>query len=451
MRQIALCCALALGLTGLSHAEDAQPIRDLDGLLQHVRAVQADERARQQQRESEFLAERNEQQAKLEQARRAARAHADRTRPLQQAAEENRATIIELRRQLKQQLAASGDIHGVYREFAVAFASQLNASLTSTQFPDRRKTLEAIAGGEGEASIEQMQQMWLLLQEELTESGKVARYPAEVIDTDGRSEGLEVLRVGAFVATADGQFLRYVPETGELLRLSRQPARSVRSDMAALGEANPGELLTAHIDPSQGALLAMLVQSPDFWERVAQGKEIGYITLALGFAGLLIFGARLAWLWRTDRAVQQQMVRLQQPSADNPLGRVLLAAEGSGRDDEALQLILDDAVLKELPAIERGQSLLKLLAAVAPLLGLLGTVTGMIETFQAISLSGSGDPQLMAGGISQALVTTVIGLVVAIPLLFGHSLLATRSRALVQLLDEQSAGLLARRLEARTA
>jgi len=118
-------------------------------------------------------------------------------------------------------------------------------------------------------------------------------------------------------------------------------------------------------------------------------------------------------------------------------------------NDELLQLKLDEAVLAEIPALERGNSLIKLLAAIAPLLGLLGTVTGMILTFQAISLFGSGDPKLMAGGISQALVTTVLGLVVAIPLLFSHSVIAYLSRSMIQRLDEQCAGVLARSAEER--
>jgi biopolymer transport protein ExbB len=130
------------------------------------------------------------------------------------------------------------------------------------------------------------------------------------------------------------------------------------------------------------------------------------------------------------------------------LGRVLTAVEGVSLDEEELlQLKLDEAVLSEMPALERGNGVIKLLAATSPLLGLLGTVTGMILTFQAISLFGTGDPKLMAGGISQALVTTVLGLVVAIPLLFSHSVIAYMSRSMIQRLDEQCAGVLARSAE----
>ncbi|MEC8351463.1 MAG: MotA/TolQ/ExbB proton channel family protein, partial [Pseudomonadota bacterium] len=102
---------------------------------------------------------------------------------------------------------------------------------------------------------------------------------------------------------------------------------------------------------------------------------------------------------------------------------------------------------REMPKITRNLTLIKIISVVAPLLGLLGTVTGMINTFQAITLFGTGDPKLMAGGISQALVTTVLGLVVAIPTVFLYTLLNTRSKNMLLILQEQSAGIIAERSE----
>ena len=164
----------------------------------------------------------------------------------------------------------------------------------------------------------------------------------------------------------------------------------------------------------------------------------------------MLVGLRLATLGRVAGKVNRQLREPGNANANNPLGRVLLAAGDSGeRDIDAIELLLDEAILRETPALQRGLGLLKLLAAVAPLLGLLGTVTGMILTFQSITLFGTGDPKLMAGGISQALVTTVLGLVVAIPLLFSHTLLSSRSRTLIQILDEQSAGLIASQVSRR--
>ena len=154
---------------------------------------------------------------------------------------------------------------------------------------------------------------------------------------------------------------------------------------------------------------------------------------------------RMVYLTRVGRGVSAQMHDLSAPRADNPLGRIIgvLGPKPQLADLETLELKLDEAILQETPPLETGQGLLKLLCAVAPLLGLLGTVTGMIVTFQAITQGGGGDSRLMADGISQALVTTVQGLVVAIPLLFLHTLLASRSKGLIQLLEQQSAGLIA--------
>jgi biopolymer transport protein ExbB len=194
-----------------------------------------------------------------------------------------------------------------------------------------------------------------------------------------------------------------------------------------------------------------LSYTPSLRERIDQGGVIALIIIALGGIGLLLTLWRGLYLSAVYLRIRRQMQDLQQPSTGNPLGRVLSAVEGVSLDEEELlQLKLDEAVLAEMPALERGNGVIKLLAATSPLLGLLGTVTGMILTFQAISLFGTGDPKLMAGGISQALVTTVLGLVVAIPLLFSHSVIAYMSRAMIQRLDEQCAGVLARTAEQGT-
>jgi len=137
------------------------------------------------------------------------------------------------------------------------------------------------------------------------------------------------------------------------------------------------------------------------------------------------------------------------PSTDNPLGRVLscLKDDTATHDPEVLETRISEAVLRETPKLERFQPFLRMVVAAGPLLGLLGTVTGMIITFQVITEIGAGDPKVMAGGISQAMISTVLGLIIAIPILFINSVLAARSRILVQILDEQSAGMLAARLE----
>ena len=308
---------------------------------------------------------------------------------------------------------------------------------------------DSLAAGQGQPSIEEIQSLWLLLQEEMTEAGKVRLFEAPVITADGTAQPAQVLRVGTFSAYREGDFLRYVPETGELLVLSRQPAARYRSAAREFAGVSDG-MAPVTVDPTRGSLLGMLSYTPSLRERIEQGGVIALIILGLGAIGLLLSLWRGIYLSVTSLRIRRQMGDVGNPRASNPLGRVLLAVKGVSLDEEELlQLALDEAVLLELPALERGNGVIKLLAATSPLLGLLGTVTGMILTFQAISLFGTGDPKLMAGGISQALVTTVLGLVVAIPLLFSHSVIAYVSRALIQRLDEQCAGVLARTAEAR--
>ena len=182
-------------------------------------------------------------------------------------------------------------------------------------------------------------------------------------------------------------------------------------------------------------------------ERIQQGGFIGYVILVLGAIGLLIVIWRFFVLTALGARIRKQL-RSEEPDTGNPLGRVMQACiDDRDKDVETMELKLDEAIAKETPRIEYGLSFIKILAAVAPLLGLLGTVTGMIQTFQAITLFGTGDPKLMAGGISTALVTTVMGLVVAIPLVLLHSYLSGKSNALIQILDEQSIGLVARHAE----
>jgi biopolymer transport protein ExbB len=324
----------------------------------------------------------------------------------------------------------------------------LEGSLVSAEYPDRTKSLEQLAGSKTLPNVVQLEALWYVLQQEMTEAGKVSRFKGLVLSPGGQPEPATLTRVGSFTAINQaGRYLEYLPENGILAELPRQPAGRYRDLAKAFATSSNGVAPMA-IDPSRGAVLGLLVQSPETMERLQQGGFIGYLILALGALGAIVAVVRLVFLGRVGKRIERQRAEPHSPKDDNPLGRILGVVEGlSGEDSEALEGRLDEAILKEVPALERGRSLIKLLAAVAPLLGLLGTVTGMIATFQSISLFGTGDPKLMASGISQALVTTMLGLSAAIPLLFLHSLVYSRSRALVQVLDEQSAGLIAQRVE----
>jgi len=185
-------------------------------------------------------------------------------------------------------------------------------------------------------------------------------------------------------------------------------------------------LVYAPIDPTRGELLKSFERVPSFKERHwVQGGAIGKGIIIMTLLGVTFGVLNFLRLFFLKTAVGGQK-RKAQAAKGNPLGRVMMAYEGAqSKDAETVELKLDEAILKEAPKLEFGLNLLKLLAGIAPLLGLLGTVTGMIKTFQAMMIYGTGDPQLMAGGISEALVTTMLGLYAAIPLLILHSFLVS--------------------------
>jgi biopolymer transport protein ExbB len=296
------------------------------------------------------------------------------------------------------------------------------------------------------ASMGEIERLWFELQREMTENGKVVRFPATVVNASGEEEQRSVTRIGAFNLVSDGNYLEYIDETGRLVELQRQPQARFTSRVEDLEEADAG-LHPIGLDPTRGQLLSLLVQSPSLSERIAQGKIVGYVIIALGIIGVAIAIWRLLALSAIGAKVHSQIKHPDRPG-NNPLGRVLkVYADNPNVEVESLELRLGEQILRETPSLNKMLPLLKIISVVAPLLGLLGTVTGMILTFQAITLYGAGDPKLMAGGISTALVTTVLGLCVAIPTVFLHTLVSSRARRLTQILQEEAAGILAERAE----
>lgn len=419
----------------------AQPA-DLDELLRSVRELRATEQAAMQEREARFLSERDQRQARLQQAERELGEVRSESEQLRAEFDRLEAELAAGEAELTQRSGNLGELFGVVRQAAGDTQSQWQDSLLNVRFPDRIAELERLSQSRRVPTTEALENFWFMLQEDMTASGRVARFEAPVIGVDGEQRLLPVVTAGPFTVLQGRDYLLYQSDSGQLLVAPRQPeGRGLTDDFLA----PRSELADLRIDPTRGNVLAQMQLTPSLLERVRQGGVVGYVILVLGVLGLMLALARLIWLQRTASRVDRQVADLDHLHDDNPLGRVLGVIGSNPRLEEidTLELKLDEAILKETPALERWQGLIKLLAAVAPLLGLLGTVTGMIATFQAITLFGTGDPKLMAGGISQALVTTVLGLVVAIPLLFMHSLVAARSKALVQLLEQQSAGLIA--------
>ena len=443
----AVLAGLVLGLGTNVHA--AQPV-SLDELLEQVRQGRVKDAEENRARIAEFQRERGRQQQRLRDLQAEQVRQEQLSQQLEDTFEANDAQIIDLERALQERLGELKELFGVLQQAAGDARGNFDTSVTQIQYPERGEWLTAFAQKMGSTTrmptLEEIERIWFELQREMTESAKVKRLTTSVVNADGQEEEREVVRVGLFNVVSDGNYLEYVPETGRLVELQRQPQSRYTGRAEDLQDSSEG-LNAFAVDPTRGQLLALLVQSPSLMERIAQGKIVGYVIITLGIIGLAIAIWRLLALSATAAKVNRQAKNLDQ-AGDNPLGRVVkVALDNPDVDVEALELRLGEAILKETPKFNAMLPFLKIISVVAPLLGLLGTVTGMIITFQAITLYGAGDPKLMAGGISTALVTTVLGLCVAIPTVFLHTLVQSRARRLTQILQEEAAGMLSERAE----
>ncbi len=428
----------------------AAEVVSLDELLQQIKEGRKADAKENAERIEQFKADKDQQLARMN----AVIAKKDRlearSKELEVLFEENEKLIKEQEEQLKIRLGSLKELFGVIQQVSGDARGNFESSITQVQFPGRSNFLTELARKMGEtnqlATVNDIEQLWFQVQQEMTESGKVVRFPATVIKANGEQSEENVIRVGTFNIAANGKYLDYKPETGKLVELARQPQSRYLSGVVALEEANQG-FAPFGIDPSRGQLLTLLVQSPKLDERIQQGGLVGYIIIGLGIIALAIAIWRFTALSVISAQVSKQIKNISKPFS-NPLGRVLQAYHSNTKvDTETLELKLGEAILKETPKFNRMLMFLKIIAVVAPLLGLLGTVVGMIITFQAITLFGTGDPKLMAGGISSALITTVLGLCVAIPTVLLHTFVSSRAKRLSQVLEEQAAGMVAEHAE----
>ena len=443
----AVAIAALMSFSGAALAAQAVSV---DELLRQVESGRVNDAQENAARLEEFRRDRANQQQKVRDMQAEQAREEQRSEALEDTFEVNDEAIIVLEAELAERLGDLKELFGVLQQAAGDARGNFETSLTQAQYPDRAEWLTEFAQKMGSTTrmptLEEIETLWFELQREMTESGKVLTFSSNVVNSSGEEQMRDVTRVGVFNAVSDGKYLEFVPETGRLVELQRQPAARYLNMAEGVENAGSG-LAPFSIDPTRGQLLALLVQSPSLPERIAQGKEVGYVIIALGIVGVLIAIWRLLALTATAGAVKKQTRNLNQ-AGNNPLGRVLkVALDNPNVDVEGLELRLGEAILKETPKFNKMLPLLKIIAVVAPLLGLLGTVTGMIVTFQAITLYGAGDPKMMAGGISTALVTTVLGLCVAIPTVFLHTLVSSRARRLSQILQEEAAGMLSERAE----
>lgn len=422
----------------------------LDQVLSAVRTERREVSQENREREQRFLQQRNQQQALLNQVRaQVAAAEAESTR-LEGVMETNAETIADLDAQLQSAQGEFQELFGAARTAAADLNAQLRGSIISAQYPGRSQTLTELAQTEKLPTEDQLRDLWEIMIQQIAEQGKVATFETEILQASGESADATITRIGPFVAFSGDRYLTF-SDGGKLKFLAKQPSGAITGAAGNVSRASGDGFVRGAIDPTLGTLLDLSVAAPTLRQRIDQGRFIGKVILVAAALGIVLGIYKWVTLTMTAGAVRGQ-VRRKKASKGNPLGRVMLAYQATNSNDvETVALKLDDAILKEVPKLEGGLNLIKVLAAVAPLLGLLGTVIGMINTFQAITLFGTGDPQIMASGISEALVTTVLGLIAAIPLLLLHAFAAGASKSVVQILEEQSAGIIAEHAESGRA
>ena len=443
MRRLLLATLLAA-----SCQVQAQATSGMDALLRDITQSSQASGKLNGEREARFLRNKNEQAALLAKAEADLGAANTRVSAVKGRFAARQQEVAQLKKQLAEQVGDTGQIYAGIAQSAGEFRGQLAHALTTPQFPARLPVLDKLAAADEIPNITEIERLWFLYAQEAAESGRISRFRTTVRDVLGEKIQTDVVRIGQFSAlTAEGHLILQ-PETGELSVLERQPEDGIEL-AKAFTEATEG-LHDVLVDPSRGDLLRLIADRPTLADRLHQGGEVGYVIIAIGVLGAVVATWQFGFLVMVGRRVGHQLRDITRPNHDNPLGRVLLSLKGdpTGQDPEVLETRLSEAVLRETPKLERFQSLLRMIVAAGPLLGLLGTVVGMIITFQVITEAGAGDPKLMAEGISRAMIATALGLMIAIPLLFVNTFITARSRTLIQVLDEQAAGLLARQLEA---
>ena len=441
---IAAAVSLSAGTTLAANAQDNTEAKRLEELMQLVEKNRISSRQLSAEREAEFTAARADKQALLNQAKKQLSDEEARGKRLQNQFSENEITLANKEQELENAKGTLGEMFGVVRGAATETIGRIATSIVSSQYPGREDVLESLAEAKELPTLPELEELWMALLTEMIQSGKVVTYNTDVFQLDGGVENKEVTRVGVFnLVDQNGEYLTYNDTTEQVQPLGRQPEGYVISQNNEFTDTSEG-YAGLYLDPSRGQILGLLTQKATLEERYHQGGTVGYVITVVLIIGLLIAVYKLVTLTAVGGKMRSQLKNIDNPSDKNPLGRVLKVYHANKNSDaENLELKLDEAILKETPKIESGINVVKIFAAIAPLLGLLGTVVGMIGTFQSITLFGTGDPKIMAGDISMALVTTAMGLIAAIPLILAHSIVAGRSKSIVHILDEQAAGIVA--------
>lgn len=453
--KLASISVAGLFLTVATPAFAQQPASSLSELLNNVEQDRVTQSQEHREREQRFQQQANSQQQILDETiARIEQENALNTQ-LENTFDENRLVITERREALRTARADLNELLGTIQGVAGDFRAVVEDSLISAQYPGRGDFLDdfiaRVASDTEQVRIDEIERFWFFMQQELVESGKVVQYNGEVSLPSGETTPRQITRIGSFNAVSEGDYLSYTGDIGHLQVLPRQPASGVVSRAEELEEATSGTVKVG-IDPTGavgGSMMANLINFPTPVEQVRDNSgTIGFMIIGVGAIAVIIALYRSFVLTVVAAKVNSQ-VKSDKANKNNPLGRVLLVAESNPNvDTETLELKLGEAILQETPSLERFLTLIKIISTIAPLMGLLGTVTGMIAVFQQITVYGAGDPTIMAGGISMALMTTVLGICAAIPAILMHSWVKSKSDRIIHIMEEQATGIIARKAEA---
>ena len=449
MKKVFVSGLIALSSIAFVSPVFAQEAASLEELSQMVREETISDTQESRERIAAFQRQQQQQQSMLNAANAERNREEARSLELKSVYDENELVIADKQQQLTERLGTLRELFGHLTGFIGDVREGIDTSIVSAQYPGRTEFMEAMVAQMASQtelpSIENINRVWSETLDQIIEGGKVVEFTAAV----GEDPAREVVRVGNYNLVSNGEYLTYDPTTGRISVLPSQP-RAFQADADDL-QNSPEAINNFGIDPtgpSGGSFLGALVGMPSWGERLStQGGLVGYVLMGLLSVAILIAIFKFIQLTIVSGKIRSQL-KSGTANTNNPLGRILAVHETAPNvDTETLELKLNEAILRERPGIEAWLNALKIIAAVGPLLGLLGTVTGMILTFQGIALYGAGDVGGMAGGISQALITTVWGLIVAIPTILLHTLVNSQAMRIIHILDEQAAGIVAEKAE----
>ena len=434
-------------LTAQAFSEEKSSVKTMEDLIRLIEKERIEQKKEFKEREARFRRLKNNQKNLLAKAQEELKKEEEIQKQLLVEFQENEKKLGALEQEKNEILGQLGEIFGAFKQSAGEFKGHISESLVSAQLKQRKAFINKITEQSKLPNIDELRRFWLELHREALELGRIRTFKDFIVLEDGSKKEVEVTRVGAFNLVSQGKYLSYFTETDQIMELSRQPQRRFLGYIKDLESEKSKNYLAIALDPSRGTLLSKLLTAPTLGERVSQGGFVGYFIILLFFIGFGISVYRYIVLRKEEQKLKTQL-QSSDPDPENPIGKLRISfEENKAQSLEVIEIKLDEVITNSLPLFERGIGVIKMLAAVAPLCGLLGTVIGMIITFQSITLFGTGDPKVMAGGISQALVTTVLGLLCAIPLLFLHTFISSKSKALIQILEEQAAGLIAQKIE----